>query len=235
MKPIVAWVWAPHQSSGTGGTTCAASSFLTSRLPTCGPLPWVSTTSTPEATRSATGSHRDGDRRDLGVRGGAAVGAGHGVAAEGDAGLARRDLRARRAGRGARIDQEPARTGVVRTCPAPCRLAARARRTSSASRRARRARRARCRCARRGVGGCEVLAAAAREGVVVEADRRARDLDPAEHRVVDVDDEALAAGLLPVVDAVEGAHLARGDAELGQPGQQGRRAGCRRTPRRASR
>ncbi len=33
-KPSVAWVCAPHQSSGTGGTTLAASSFLTSRLPT---------------------------------------------------------------------------------------------------------------------------------------------------------------------------------------------------------
>ena len=53
-KPMVAWVCAPHQSSGTGGTTVAASSFFTSRLPTCGPLPWVSTTSTPAATRSAT-------------------------------------------------------------------------------------------------------------------------------------------------------------------------------------
>ena len=53
-KPRVACVWAPHQSSGTGGTTAAASSFLTSRLPTCGPLPWVITTSTSWASRSAT-------------------------------------------------------------------------------------------------------------------------------------------------------------------------------------
>ena len=53
-KPIVPCVCAPHQSSGTGGTTAAASSFLTSRLPTWGPLPWVSTTSTPALTRSAT-------------------------------------------------------------------------------------------------------------------------------------------------------------------------------------
>ena len=54
--PRVAWVCAPHQSSGTGGTTAAASSFLTSRLPTCGPLPWVSTTSTGSGrvSRSAT-------------------------------------------------------------------------------------------------------------------------------------------------------------------------------------
>ena len=44
VKPSVPWVCAPHQSSGTGGTTWAASSFLTSRLPTCGPLPWVMTT-----------------------------------------------------------------------------------------------------------------------------------------------------------------------------------------------
>ena len=54
--PSVAWVCAPHQSSGTGGTTAAASSFLTSRLPTCGPLPCVITTSTSLASRSATAS-----------------------------------------------------------------------------------------------------------------------------------------------------------------------------------
>ena len=35
---MVAWVCATFQSSGTGGTTCAAISFLTSRLPTCGPV-----------------------------------------------------------------------------------------------------------------------------------------------------------------------------------------------------
>ena len=56
VKPIVAWVWAPHQSRDTGGTTAAASSFLTSRLPTCGPLPWVMTTSWPAAMRPATDS-----------------------------------------------------------------------------------------------------------------------------------------------------------------------------------
>ena len=38
------------------GRRAAASSFLTSRLPTCGPLPWVRTTSCPAATSSATGS-----------------------------------------------------------------------------------------------------------------------------------------------------------------------------------
>ena len=53
-NPRVAWVWAPHQSNGTGGTTAAASSFLTSRLPTCGPLPWVITTSTSWSSSSAT-------------------------------------------------------------------------------------------------------------------------------------------------------------------------------------
>ncbi len=45
-NPSVAWVCAPHQSSGTGGTTAAAISFLTSRFPTWGPLPCVMTTST---------------------------------------------------------------------------------------------------------------------------------------------------------------------------------------------
>jgi hypothetical protein len=43
-NPSVACVCATHQSSGTGGTTSRARSFLTSRLPTCGPLPCVSTT-----------------------------------------------------------------------------------------------------------------------------------------------------------------------------------------------
>jgi hypothetical protein len=50
---MVAWVWATFQSSGTGGTSWAASSFLTSRLPTWGPLPWVSTTRAPVATTAA--------------------------------------------------------------------------------------------------------------------------------------------------------------------------------------
>ena len=53
-NPRVACVWAPHQSSGTGGTTLAATSFFTSRLPTWGPLPWVSTTSTSWAIRATT-------------------------------------------------------------------------------------------------------------------------------------------------------------------------------------
>src|SRR6266508_1984075 len=52
-KPMVPWVCAPHQSSGTGGTTVAASSFFTRMLPTCGPLPCVARTSTPVATTSA--------------------------------------------------------------------------------------------------------------------------------------------------------------------------------------
>ena len=81
---MVAWVWAPHQSSGTGGTTCAASSFFTSRLPTCGPLPWVRTTSTPAATRSATRCIATPIGAVLVLRGGAPVRPGHGVAAESD-------------------------------------------------------------------------------------------------------------------------------------------------------
>ena len=62
-KPSVAWVCAPHQSSGTGGTTAAASSFLTSRLPTWGPLPCVITTSTSWASRSATAAIATWPRR----------------------------------------------------------------------------------------------------------------------------------------------------------------------------
>ena len=53
-KPSVACVCAPHQSSGTGGTTPAASSFLTRRLPTWGPLPCVMTTSWSCSSRPAT-------------------------------------------------------------------------------------------------------------------------------------------------------------------------------------
>ncbi len=53
-KPSVACVCAPHQSSGTGGTTPAASSFFTRRLPTWGPLPWVMTTSWSCSRRPAT-------------------------------------------------------------------------------------------------------------------------------------------------------------------------------------
>src|SRR4051812_6507773 len=52
-KPSVACVWATHQSSGTGGTTWRARSFLSSRFPTWGPLPCVITTSWPWATSSA--------------------------------------------------------------------------------------------------------------------------------------------------------------------------------------
>ena len=81
-KPSVAWVWAPHQSSGTGGTTAAASSFLTSRLPTCGPLPWVITTSTSCVEQLGDRRHRDLGRRDLVLGPRPAVGVRHGVPAQ---------------------------------------------------------------------------------------------------------------------------------------------------------
>ena len=81
-KPSVAWVWAPHQSSGTGGTTAAASSFFTSRLPTWGPLPCVITTSWPSAIRSATDSIATSRGLDLVLGPGAPVRVGHGVSAE---------------------------------------------------------------------------------------------------------------------------------------------------------
>ena len=38
--------------------------------------------------------------------------------------------------------------------------------------------------------------------------------------MLDVDEQPLAGVLVPRVDLVEGAHLARRDADLGQPGQQ---------------
>ena len=84
VKPMVACVWAPHQSSGTGGTTCAASSFLTSRLPTWGPLPCVSTTSMAGRDEARDVLHRAADRVALLLGRGTAVGAGHGIAAERD-------------------------------------------------------------------------------------------------------------------------------------------------------
>ena len=84
VKPIVAWVWAPHQSRDTGGTTAAASSFLTSRLPTCGPLPCVMTTSWPAAMRPATDSMAAAMAARWASGRGAAVGGGHRVAAQGE-------------------------------------------------------------------------------------------------------------------------------------------------------
>jgi hypothetical protein len=84
IAPIVPWVCAPHQSSGTGGTTAAASSFLTSRLPTCGPLPWVSTTSAPAATTSAIGSAARPIAAIWSSGRARAVGRRHGVAAQRD-------------------------------------------------------------------------------------------------------------------------------------------------------
>ena len=78
------------------------------------------------------------------------------------------------------------------------------------------ARRGSRRCAGRGSGERRARPAAAVR-VVVEADRRAGQLDGAERRVVDVDQQALRAGLLPVVDVVEGAHLAGRHPRLRQP------------------
>ena len=81
-SPSVAWVCAPHQSSGTGGTTAAASSFFTSRLPTCGPLPWVSTTSCP--LRRGRRPAACPPAAAIWSSGRAARQPGHGVAAQGD-------------------------------------------------------------------------------------------------------------------------------------------------------
>ncbi len=81
-NPSVAWVCAPHQSSGTGGTTAAASSFFTSRLPTWGPLPWVTTTSAPVSRSARDGRHRDLGGRDLVLDPGPALRVRHGVATQ---------------------------------------------------------------------------------------------------------------------------------------------------------
>ena len=158
VKPSVPWVCAPHQSSGTGGTTWAASSFLTRMLPTCGPLPWVTTSSWPAATSRGGRPHRDADGLDLGRRGGAAVGAGHRVAAQGEQDPHSGHLLASRS--------------VGRWCPVSTLGAGSAhgrcqdlpntrmpfgnvvpRRRAGGTRPARRARPARSRCARRGAAG----------------------------------------------------------------------------------
>ena len=67
-------------------------------------------------------------------------------------------------------------------------------------------------------GGGRWRGAAARVVVVVEAQRRARQPDPSVRRVVDLEQQPLGPGLLPVVDVVDGAHLpgrdARGDEQV---------------------
>ena len=62
--------------------------------------------------------------------------------------------------------------------------------------------------------------AAARVGVVVEADRGTGESGRPEGRVVDLEQQALGEGLLPGVHVIDGADLARGDAggrEDGEP------------------
>src|SRR5690606_3813107 len=53
----------------------------------------------------------------------------------------------------------------------------------------------------------------------VEPQRRPRQLDPPELRVVDLDDEALRAGLLPLVHLVDRPDGPGGDARLAEPRQ----------------
>src|ERR1700744_6071916 len=68
--------------------------------------------------------------------------------------------------------------------------------------------------------GRSVRVPAAGVGVVVETERRAGQPDRAEDRMLHVQDESLAAGLFPVVDAVQGLDLAGWDTELGQQRQE---------------
>ena len=55
---------------------------------------------------------------------------------------------------------------------------------------------------------------------VEEPQRRPGQRQPAERRVLDVDEQALRERLVPAVDLVDGADLARRDADLREPGQQ---------------
>ena len=55
--PIAPWVSAPHASSGTSCSSCAASSDRRRMNPTCGPLPWVIATSHPSLIIDAMCQH----------------------------------------------------------------------------------------------------------------------------------------------------------------------------------
>src|SRR5699024_10475803 len=65
-------------------------------------------------------------------------------------------------------------------------------------------------------GGLDLAVA----GGVEEPQRRAGQVGVAEHLVVDGDLETLGECLVPLVDLGQGAHRARGDARLGQCGEQ---------------
>ena len=80
----MACVCAPHQSSGTGGTTPAASSFLTSRLPDLRPVAVGDDDVDAVGDQVGDAGHRHLGRRDLVLGPGPAVGGRHRVAAEGD-------------------------------------------------------------------------------------------------------------------------------------------------------
>ncbi len=69
-------------------------------------------------------------------------------------------------------------------------------------------------------GRVQVAGPAARVGVVVQADHRSGDLDGAEHRVVDLHDQALATSLIPVVDAIQRADFTGGHAQGIEPREQ---------------
>ena len=70
--------------------------------------------------------------------------------------------------------------------------------------------------------GCAVVAAGGLLAVATgeEPQRRAGQRQAAQRRVLDVDEQALAQRLVPLVDLVEAAHLAGRDAGLGELGQQ---------------
>jgi hypothetical protein len=82
MKPIVPCVWAPHQSSGTGGTQWRElvldEQVADLRAIAVGEDEFVA-----GLDESGRGLHGDGDRGNLVLRGGAPVRGRHGVAAEG--------------------------------------------------------------------------------------------------------------------------------------------------------
>ena len=80
--PIVAWVWAPHQSAGPGDDD-GRDLVLQDQVADLGPLPWVRVTSWPAAT-SVVHAHRVLDRAALIVRRRVPVGGRHRVAPERD-------------------------------------------------------------------------------------------------------------------------------------------------------
>ena len=76
---------------------------------------------------------------------------------------------------------------------------------------------------------CGVVEAPLGAVLVEEPQRRTRQLDPTERRVIDVEHQSLGPGLLPLVHLLQILHLAAGHPDLGQPVRAARRSTTGRT------